>query len=190
VLAHDVGPAGEQHHEDEQGRRQRSVEHRRPEEHLDGVQPCIIQAEAERHGNGDDSIEAVSEGRVYLQRANPVGRFRDGVGARSGQYRDSEHAGSDQTQAEEPVRAGAGQRTQRLGGIARGGDGGFAVRVQRGGGRENDEVHHQVRKEHAGEDVVRERRKFPLGRAFALFDGRLAQAISSSTSCAACQKKR
>jgi hypothetical protein len=53
VLTHYVGPAGEQHNQDEQGWRQRSIEHRRPEEHLDGVQPRIIQAEAERHGNGN-----------------------------------------------------------------------------------------------------------------------------------------
>jgi hypothetical protein len=51
ALAHYVGPAGEQHHQDEQGRRQRSVEHRRPEEHLDGVQTRVIQAQAERHRN-------------------------------------------------------------------------------------------------------------------------------------------
>src|ERR1019366_9504857 len=95
--------------------------------------------------------------------------------ARSGQYRDTEHAGPAQTQAEEPVRAVTGQRTQRLGGIARGGDGRFAVSVQRGGRRENDEVHHQVRKEHAGEDVVPGTSQFPIACAFTLFNGRLAQ---------------
>ena len=48
------------------------------------------------------------------------------------------------------------------------------MRVQRGGGREDDEVHDQVREEHAGQHIVPGAAYLPPGGAFAFLDGRLA----------------
>ena len=47
----------------------------------------------------------------------------------------------------------------------------MTVRMQSGCRRQNDEVHHQVREEYAGEDVVPGTSQVPRGRVFALFDG-------------------
>ena len=149
-----VAIAGQQQHDQDQRRRQHAVDHGRREEQLDRVQPRVVQRDAQRHRRRRARCRTSWPGRGRrFERPAPGRRLGDRVGARSRQHRHGQHAGADQSQREQPVGAGAGQRPQRFGGLLRGRDVRLAVRVQRRRRRQDDEVHDRVRGEHAGHDV-------------------------------------
>ena len=187
LFLHDRAVAGDDQDADQQERREQTVEDRRPVERFDRANLEEVERDADGHRGDEHGVEAAGA-REFLSpvlaamrrfRRRHTRRIRRASGWRESQ---SFYAGREKNYGEI-----SGQRPQRFRGLARGLDFRRAAFVERERGRENDEIHHEIRGEVAACDielairdflVVAPRRSTTFLRPLDFF---------SSTSCELCQ---
>ena len=155
LIAHHPLVARGKHDHDEKWRRRDPVEHRREEERVDGLHSRERDHQADDRRDGDDTIERPGPPPVFVEPLAPTERLGNGVGGRAREHRHREKAGAHHTDCEDDAREVSRERAQSLRGIRAGGDIRGAVRVKGQGRREDDEIHDEVRGEHADGHVDR-----------------------------------
>ena len=79
-----------------------------------------------------------------------------------------------ESEGKEPIRSISGQWPESLGGFSGRRNIGLPMRVKGRGRRQDDEVHHEIREEYAGQDIPPRPPEFGVGRAASLLHGPLA----------------
>ena len=158
---------------------------------LDRVERGEIEHRADKGRHRDRAVKRARAAGTLGQPDPPVQRLAHRVGGAAGQHRQCQHSGADDAQCEDGKGEAAGDRAQRLGRLGGGLDVGDAVRVQRRRRRQHDEQGDDVGETHADDRVELHADHLPGACSGASISGlALGSCFSSSTSSAACQKKR
>src|SRR5215467_13469062 len=168
VLAHDLSVVAHEHDEHHERWSKNAIEHRGPEEHPDRIQVEEIEHERADQGQGHDQIEAGRAPEGLIEARSPAIELGHGEGGRAHEDRNGEKARAENADGEEEVRAVAGERPQRLRGLASGLDASHVSPMQGGRRGEDDEVHHEIGKEHANADIEPGVLELVRGRALPL----------------------
>ena len=170
VLTHELRVVAHEHDEHQERGREDAVEDGGQKEHADRARLEEIEQHATRDRARKDEVEVAAAPRGEVEPRPPAEDLGDGKGGRASQDRDRQEPRADQPEREEEVGGVAGERPQGFGGLARRRDLGEPRAVEGRRRREDDEVHHDVREEHArvhvepGVGELVRRRAAPLRR--------------------------
>jgi hypothetical protein len=148
---HSVACDHEDTHEKKRG--EQAVENRRPIERLDRADVQVIEDNGDGHGDDEDDVKAAGAQQALIQALPPREGLRKRIGRGPGQRGNRKESRADDAKGEKSGREVAGERSKRFGGLARRFDLSHPGFMKRQPGRQNDEIHDEIRGKGPGGDI-------------------------------------
>ena len=153
LVGHELAIAGDIEDSDEQERGKDPVDHRCPKEGLYRIDVEKIHGNPDERRKYQDGVEGPGALEGFVQSFLPLERFRKSVGGRSGEGWNGQEADPDESRRIKKVSERAGQGSECFGRLFLCVDLGDSVGMERHGGRQNDEIHHEIGEERARANV-------------------------------------